>query len=70
MAETLTVLYQRNELFWIGLCAVVLGILLPETLALGEINLSRSFIVTGGGLLITSVFVGIHRRLTPTQPSE
>lgn len=65
MAETLTALYQRNEVFWMGLSVVVLGILLPESLGFGGINFPRLFIVTGGGLLITSVFVGIYRLLTP-----
>ncbi|WP_226039753.1 hypothetical protein [Natrinema sp. DC36] len=66
MAETLTALYQRNEVFWIGLSAVILGVLIPDTLAFVGINLSELFVVTGGGLLITSVFVGIYRLLTPT----
>ncbi|WP_144240176.1 hypothetical protein [Natrinema altunense] len=66
MEETLRSLYQRNEVFWLGLSAVVLGIVIPGTLAFGGINLSELFVVTGGGLLITSVFVGIYRLLTPT----
>ncbi len=65
MAETLTALYRRNEVFWVGLFAVVLGAVLPETLALGGLDVSRLFVVTGGGLLITSVFV-VYRPLTPT----
>ncbi|PCR90297.1 hypothetical protein [Natrinema ejinorense] len=66
MSGTLTALYQRNEVFWMGLTAVVLGVLIPGTLAFGGLNLSRLFGVTGGGLLITSVFVGIYRFFTPT----
>ena len=66
MVETLTALYQRNEVFWMGLSAVILGMLIPGTLAFGGINLARLLVVTGGGLLITSVFVGIYRFLTPT----
>ncbi|WP_115863545.1 hypothetical protein [Halorussus litoreus] len=61
MVETLRGLYQRNEVFWMGLSAVVLGMVIPGTLAFGEINVSRLFVVTGGGLLITSVFVGLYR---------
>lgn len=49
-----------------GLSAVILGLLIPGTLAFGGINLSRLLIVTGGGLLITSVFVGIYRFIIPT----
>lgn len=66
MAETLTALYRRNEVLWLGLSAVVLGVLIPETLEFGGIDISRLFVVTGGGLLITSVFVGLYRVLTPT----
>lgn len=66
MAETLPAFYQRNEVFWMGSSAVALGVLLPESLALGRIDRSRLVVVTGGGLLITSVFVGIYRLLTPT----
>jgi hypothetical protein len=65
--ETLRSLYRRNEVFWLGLAAVVLGVLLPETLSLGGIDFSRLFVVTGGGLLITSVFVGLYRHLAPAQ---
>lgn len=66
MGETLTALYRRNEVFWVGLFAVILEVLISETLAFAEIDFSQLFVVTGGGLLITSVFVGIYRFLTPT----
>ena len=49
-----------------GLSAVVLGILLLIPIKLGGIDFSRLFTVTGGGLLITSVFVSLNRLLTPT----
>jgi hypothetical protein len=65
MTEALTALYQRNEVLWMGLSAVVLGVLPPETFSLGGINISRLFVVTGGGLLVTAVFVGIYGLLTP-----
>lgn len=66
MVETLTALYQRNEVFWVGLSAVILGVLIPEALAFGGINLSELFVVTGSGLLITSIFVGLYRLLAST----
>lgn len=47
MAETRTALYQRNEVFWLGFSAVLLGVLLPRILAFGGINSSRPFVVTG-----------------------
>ncbi len=65
MAETLTDLYRRNEVFWMGVSAVILGFLIPGAFTIGSIAISRLFTVTGGGLLITSVFVGIYRFLTP-----
>ena len=49
-----------------GLSVVVLGLLFPTTLSFGGMGLLRLFVVTGGGLLITSVFVDIHRLLIPT----
>lgn len=66
VSETLKALYQRNEVFWMGLSAVILGVVIPETIAFWGINLSRLFVVTGGGLLITSVFVGLYRVFAPT----
>ncbi|WP_246999710.1 hypothetical protein [Halosolutus gelatinilyticus] len=67
MAETLTALYHRNEVFWLGLSVVVLGVIIPESLEFWGIHLSSWFVVSGGGLLITSVFVGFYRLLTPTK---
>jgi hypothetical protein len=64
MRETLRSLYRRNEVFWLGLAAVVLGLLVPNAVGAGGINATRLFIVTGGGLLVTSVFVGSYRLLT------
>lgn len=66
MPEPLTSLYQRNEVFWAGLFVVLLGVLVLETLAFGGLNFSRLFVVTGGGLLVTSVFVGLYRLLPST----
>jgi hypothetical protein len=63
MLESLTSLYQRNEVFWVGLFIILLGVLVPEMLAFGGLNFSQLFIVTGSGLLITSVFVGFYRLL-------
>ncbi len=65
MAETLVALYRRNEVFWLGLAAVVLGALLPDTLTVGGLDVPQLFVVTGGGLLVTSVFVGLYRFLAP-----
>ena len=66
MAETLRYLYRCNEVFWLGLSAVALGALIPESLAFGGLDLARLFVVTGGGLLVTSVFVGLYRLLART----
>lgn len=66
MVETLTALYQRHEVFWLGLSAVILGMLIPEALAFGGINFSELFVISGGGLLITSIFVGLYRLLIST----
>lgn len=66
MKDTLIALYQRNEVFWLGVAAVLLGVLIPGALSFGGLNLSRLFVVTGGGLLVTSVFVGIYRLFVPT----
>ncbi|MGQ3330910.1 hypothetical protein [Halorubrum sp. FL23] len=67
MEETLAEVYHLNEVFWLGLVAVVLGVLTPVSLAFGGLNVSSWFIVTGGGLLVTSVFVGIYRFSKPTE---
>lgn len=63
MSESLTALYQRNEVFWIGLSALILGIVTPRNLAFGEIGLAKTLFVGGGGLIVTSVFVAIYRTL-------
>jgi len=66
MAETLTELSQRNEAFWIGLALFLLGIITPETLLVGELELSRVLIWMGGGILLTRALVGIYRILNTT----
>ncbi|MHB9285668.1 hypothetical protein ACKVMT_01345 [Halobacteriales archaeon Cl-PHB] len=66
MAETLTALSQRNEAFWIGLAIFLLGVVTPETLRLGGVELSRTLIVLGGGILVVRLFVGVYRILTTT----
>ena len=43
MVETLTALYQRNEMIWIGLSMFVLGLGIPETPLFWGIELSRRF---------------------------
>ena len=65
MRETLSGLYQRNEVFWVGLFIVALGVLVPESLFVATLDLSRLFVITGGGLLVTSFFVGLYRLLAP-----
>ncbi|MFC6862823.1 hypothetical protein ACFQGE_05040 [Halomicroarcula sp. GCM10025817] len=66
MAETLTELSQRNEAFWIGLALFLLGIITPETLLLGELELSGVLVWVGGGILMVRVLVGIYRILRTT----
>jgi hypothetical protein len=66
MAESLTALSQRNEVFWIGLTLLLLGVLTPETLSLGGIGLSRVLIILGGGILLVRVLVGLARFLATT----
>ncbi|WP_157533110.1 hypothetical protein [Haloferax profundi] len=66
MADTLTELSQRNEAFWIGLALFLLGVITPETLLLGGIELSRALIWVGGGILMVRVLVGIYRILRMT----
>lgn len=66
MAETLTELSQRNEAFWIGLALFVLGVVTPETLLLGGIELSGVLIWIGGGILLVRILVGIYRILRTT----
>jgi hypothetical protein len=61
MTDPLTGIYRRNEAFWLGAFAVVLGAVLPESVAVGGLDVSSLFVVTGGGLLLTSVFVGVYR---------
>ncbi|MFC7077263.1 hypothetical protein [Haloarcula halophila] len=69
MADTLTELSQRNEAFWIGLALFLLGVITPETLLLGGIELSRVLIWVGGGILMVRVLVGIYRILKTTAES-
>lgn len=66
MAETLTALSQRNEAFWIGLALFLLGVIIPETLSLGGITLSKTLIFLGGGILLIRVLVGSFRILKTT----
>jgi uncharacterized membrane protein len=66
MADTLTELSQRNEAFWIGLALFLLGISTPDTLLLGGIELSRTLIWVGGGILMVRVLVGIYRIMRTT----
>jgi uncharacterized membrane protein YhhN len=66
MADTLTELSQRNEAFWIGLALFLLGVITPDTLFLGGIELSRTLIWVGGGILLVRLFVGIYRILRTT----
>ncbi|MFC7133625.1 MULTISPECIES: hypothetical protein [Salinibaculum] len=66
MAETLTVLSQRDEAFWIGLALFVLGLITPDTLLLGGVGLARTLIFIGGGILLTRLFVGMFRILKTT----
>lgn len=66
MVETLTALSQRNEAFWIGLALFLLGVITPESLLLGGIELSRALIVLGGGILLIRTFVGCFRILKTT----
>lgn len=66
MAETLTELSQRNEAFWIGLVIFLLGVITPETLLLGGIELSRVLIWVGGGILMVRILVGMYRILRTT----
>lgn len=66
MAETLTALSQRKETFWVGLALFLLGVLTPANLLLGGIGLSRVLIVTGGGILVMRLFVGIVRIIKTT----
>lgn len=63
MAETLTALSQRNEAFWIGLALFLLGVITPQPLLLGGIELSRVLIGIGGGILLTRTLVGSFRIL-------
>jgi hypothetical protein len=66
MAETLTALSQRNGAFWIGLALFLLGVITPEMLSLGGIELSRTLIFIGGGILLVRVLVGSFRILRTT----
>lgn len=66
MAETLTALSQRNEAFWIGLAIFVLGVITPQILLFGGIELSRVLIFIGGRILLTRVLVGSFRILKTT----
>lgn len=66
MAKTLTELSQRNEAFWIGLTLFLLGVITPESLLLGGLELSRVLIWVGGGILMVRVLVGIYRILRTT----
>ena len=66
MAETLTELSQRDEALWIGLALFLLGVITPETLLLGGIELSRILIWISGGILLVRVLVGIYRILRTT----
>lgn len=66
MAETLTALSQRNEAFWIGLALFLLGVMTPEMLSLGGVELSRTLILVGGGILMLRLLVGCFRILKTT----
>ena len=66
MMESLTALYHRNEVFWVGLSAFILGMVTPHSLAFGGIELARTLFVSGGGLIVTSIFVAIYRILGTT----
>ena len=66
MADTLTALSQRNEAFWIGLAIFALGVITPQDLLLGSVELSRLLIVLGGGILVVRLLVGCFRILKTT----
>jgi hypothetical protein len=66
MAETLTALSQRNEAFWLGLTIFLLGVVTPENLLLGGVELSRALIFIGGGILLMRLFVGVYRIFNTT----
>lgn len=66
MAETLTALSQRNEAFWIGLGLFLLGVITPEGLLFAGVELSRTLVIIGGGILLVRLFVGIYRILYTT----
>lgn len=66
MAETLTALSQRNEAFWIGLALFLSGVIAPEVLSLGGVELSNTLILIGGGILLIRVLVGSMRILKTT----
>jgi hypothetical protein len=63
MAETLTALSQRNEAFWVGLALFFLGVITPQSLLLGDIELSRVLLFVGGGILLVRILVGCFRIL-------
>ena len=64
MAESLAELSQRTEAFWIGVALFLLGVATPETLLLGGIDVSRTLIWVGGGILVVRILVGIFRILS------
>jgi uncharacterized membrane protein len=66
MAETLAELSQRDEAFWIGAAVFLLGVITPETLLLGGIELSEVLTFIGGSILLVRVLVGISRILRTT----
>jgi hypothetical protein len=66
MAETLTALSQRNEAFWIGLGVFLLGAITPESLLFAGVELPRTLVFIGGGILFVRLFVGIYRILRTT----
>lgn len=69
MVKTLTALSQQNEAFWIGLALILFGVIIPETLFLGEIELSGVLIWIGGQILLVRVLVAAFRILKTTGES-
>ncbi|MFC6965150.1 hypothetical protein ACFQL7_27780 [Halocatena marina] len=63
MVKTLTALSQRNGAFWFALALIFLGGFVPETLILGETELSKILMWIGGGILLTRVLVAAFRIL-------
>lgn len=61
MVETRPEPSRWNEVFWLGVALIVLGVFAPESLVVADTRLSRVLFWGGTALLFTRVLVALYR---------